>query len=245
MRLALSCAVLLALAAPVAAQSNAERVVNDAYTRSHDYDLVHQRIEVRNFDWDSTSLDGRVTTTLVALRPGLDSVILDAGKRLVVSRVVDARGASLRSAAHGDTLVVYPARPLAFRDTLRYTIDYHARIENGRGLTFITPEGRAHRPRQIWSQGEDHDNHLWFPTYDFPNDKMTWELLATVPAEYAVVSNGRLVSDRKSPGGVHTVTWRQDQPSATYLVSLIVAPLLKFADAWRGVPVDYYVYRAD
>src|SRR2546422_7447862 len=81
MRLALSCAALLALAAPVAAQSNAERVVNDAYARSHDYDLVHQRIEVRNFDWDSTSLDGRVTTTLVALRPGLDSVILDAGKR--------------------------------------------------------------------------------------------------------------------------------------------------------------------
>jgi len=32
--------------------------------------LVHQRIEVQNFDWDSTSLDGRVTTTLVALRPG-------------------------------------------------------------------------------------------------------------------------------------------------------------------------------
>src|SRR5205814_1757310 len=110
MRLALSCAALLALAAPVAAQSNAERVVNDAYTRSHDYDLVHQRIEVRNFDWDSTSLDGRVTTTLVALRPGLDSVILDAGKGLVVSRVVDARGTSLRSTAHGDTLVVYPAR---------------------------------------------------------------------------------------------------------------------------------------
>src|SRR5438034_629971 len=107
MRLPLSCAALLAVAAPIAAQSNAERVVNDAYSRSHDYDLVHQRIEVRNFDWDSTSLDGRVTTTLVALRPGLDSVILDAGKRLVVSRVVDARGTSLRGTAHGDTLVVY------------------------------------------------------------------------------------------------------------------------------------------
>src|SRR5437773_1833485 len=176
MRLPLTYATLLALAAPVAAQSNAERVVNDAYARSHDYDLVHQRIEVRNFDWDSTSLDGRVTTTLVAQRAGLDSVILDAGKRLVVSRVVDARGTSLRSAAHGDTLVVYPARPLAFHDTLRFSIDYHARIDNGRGLTFIEPEGREHRPQQIWSQGEDHNNHFWFPTYDFPNDKMTWEL---------------------------------------------------------------------
>src|SRR6266699_3506437 len=245
MRLPLSCAALLALAAPIAAQSNAERMANDAYTRSHDYDLVHQRIEVRNFDWDSTSLDGRVTTTLVALRPGLDSVILDAGKRLVVSRVVDARGTSLRSSAHGDTLVVYPARPLAFHDTLRFSIDYHARIDNGRGLTFIEPEGREHRPQQIWSQGEDHDNHFWFPTYDFPNDKMTWELAATVPRQYTAVSNGRLVTDRKNPDGTHTVRWRQDQPSATYLVSLIVAPLVRLADTWRGVPVEYYVYRAD
>src|SRR5438046_10530500 len=50
--------------APAPAHSNGDRTANDAYTRSHDYDLVHQRIEVRNFDWDSTSLDGRVTTTL-------------------------------------------------------------------------------------------------------------------------------------------------------------------------------------
>jgi len=227
------------------AQSNEERVANDVYARTHDYDLVHQRIEVRSFDWDSTSFDGRVTTALVALRPALDSVILDAGKLLQIARVADARGATLRFAAHGDTLVIYPAQPLAFRDTLRFTIEYHARIENGRGLTFITPEGRAHRPQQIWSQGEDHDNHLWFPTYDFPNDKMTWELLATVPAEYAVVSNGRLVSDRSGPGGLHTVAWRQDQPSATYLVSLIVAPLVRLSDAWRRIPVDYYVYRSD
>src|SRR3989449_502154 len=245
MRLPLSCTALLHLAAPVAAQSKAERVVNDAYTRSHDYDLVHQRIEVRNFDWDSPSLDGRVTTTLVALRPGLDSVILDAGKRLVVSRVADARGTTLRSAAHGDTLVVYPARALAFHDTLRFSIDYHARIDNGRGLTFIEPEGQEHRPRQIWSQGEDDNNHYWFPTYDFPNDKMTWELAATVPRQYTVVSNGRLVADRSNPDGTHTVTWRQDPRSATYLVSLIVAPLVRLADTWRGIPVEYYVYRAD
>src|SRR5437879_5861440 len=222
MRLPLTYATLLALAAPVAAQSNAERVVNDAYARSHDYDLVHQRIEVRSFDWDSTSLDGRVTTTLVALRAGLDSVILDAGKRLVVSRVVDARGTSLRSAAHGDTLVVYPARPLTFHDTLRFSIDYHARIDNGRGLTFIEPEGREHRPQQIWSQGEDHNNHFWFPTYDFPNDKMTWELAATVPRQYSL-------------GPVCPAD----------LVCFVVAPLVKLADTWRGMPVEYYVYRAD
>jgi aminopeptidase N len=244
MRLPLAAALLL-VPLPLAAQSNAARMANDAYTRSHDYDLVHQRIEVRSFDWDQTAFDGRVTTTLVALRPGLDSVILDAGQRLAITRVASLRGATLRSARHGDTLVVYPARPVAFRDTLRFTIEYHGVVDNGHGLTFIEPEGRAHRPQQIWSQGEEHDNHLWFPTYDFPNDKLTWELEATVPQAYTVVSNGRLVADRRNPGGTHSVTWRQDRPSASYLVSLIVAPLVKLGDRWHGVPVDYYVYRAD
>ena len=245
MRPSLVCTILCGLAAPALAQSNAELITNDAYTRSHDYHLVHQRIEVRNFDWDSTSFDGRVTTTLVALRPDLDSVILDAGSRLVVARIADGRGATLRSDRHGDTLVVYPARPVAFHDTLRFSIDYHAPLENGRGLTFIQPEGQSHRPQQIWSQGEDHNNHFWFPTYDFPNDKMTWELVATVPQQYTVVSNGTLVADRKLPGATHSVTWRQDLPSSTYLVSLIVAPLVKVADHWHAIPVDYYVYHAD
>src|SRR5881394_352272 len=77
--------------APLTAQTNTERIANDHYTRSHDYDLIHQRIEVSNFDWDSTSLDGRVTTTLVARRPGLDSVILDAGAKLQI-RTVTAGG---------------------------------------------------------------------------------------------------------------------------------------------------------
>jgi aminopeptidase N len=240
-------ALLALLPGALRAQSNAERMANDAYTRSHDYDLIHQRIELRAFDWDSTSFTGRVVTTLVARRPGLDSIVLDAGHLLDIRRVTDVRGtgAALRHATHGDTLVVFPARPAALGDTVRFTIDYQAKIENGSGLTFIAPEGRAHRPRQIWSQGEDHNNHDWFPTYDFPNDKMTWDLVATVPAEDAVVSNGALVTDQRNADGTRTVHWHQAQPASTYLVSLIVAPLTKIHDTWRGIPVDYYVYHED
>jgi aminopeptidase N len=140
--------------------------------------------------------------------------------------------------------VVVPAAPLGFRDTLTFTIAYDGRVKSGDGLTFITPDGLPHRPRQIWSQGEGHDNHYWFPTYDFPNDKMTWELVATVPKEDMAVSNGRLVSNVVR-GAVRTMDWRQDEPSATYLVSLIVAPLVRIHDTWQGIPVDYYVYHED
>jgi aminopeptidase N len=145
-----------------------------------------------------------------------------------------------------DTLVVFLRRPAKFGDTVQFVIDYAGKVRNGKGLTFIEADSLPpHRPRQIWSQGEDHDNHYWFPTYDFPNDKATWELIATVPRGFTAVSNGRLVADRANRDGTRTMHWQQDQPSATYLASLIVAPLVKLSDRWRTTPVDYYVYPGD
>ncbi len=244
MRAARLALLLSCLAAPAFAQSNAELMANDHYTRSHDYDLVHQRIEVSAFNWDSLSFEGNVTTTLVALRPGLDSVVLDEGALLQNTAVTDRRGATLRADRHGDTLVVFPAAPVGFGDTLTFTVRYHGKVDNGQGLTYITSDGLAHRPQQIWSQGEDHNNHFWFPTFDFPSDKMTWDLVATVPRGDMAVSNGRLVSN-VARGANRTVTWSQDRPSATYLVSLIVSPLARLHDEWDGIPVDYYVYHSD
>ncbi|MFI5230053.1 MAG: M1 family aminopeptidase [Gemmatimonadales bacterium] len=218
-------------------------MTNGTYSRSHDYDLVHQRIAVREIDWDSTSFVGQVATTLVSRRAGLDSVILDAGAGLTVQSVKSASGAALRTSHTRDTLVVRLPKPVRLGDTVRFTIDYLAHITSGRGLTFIGE--RPHTPRQLWSQGEDMDNHFWFPTYDFPNDKMTWEVDATVPVGYTAVSNGALTGDTPVGGGMHTLHWSETRPSATYLVSLIVEPLAEVKDVWHTVPVDYYVYHAD
>jgi aminopeptidase N len=231
----------LIVASPLAGQTNLERVVNGAYTPSHDYDLIHQRIEVRNFDWDSTSFDARVSTSLVSLRPGLDSVVLDMGRSLRVRSVTPARS----YARPGDTLVVRLARPAGFGDTVRFTVDYHGAIHQGQGLYFFKDDGRPHRPQQVYSGGGTDGNPRWLPTWGGPADKATWELAATVPAGLTVVSNGRRVSERPAPGGMHTVTWRQEKPASTYLISLAVAPFAKISDRWRGIPVEYYVYRED
>ena len=245
MRLALACLATALVCSVVGAQVPTTWVPGNVETRSHDYDLVHQRIELRDISWDSTSLNGRVTTTLIARRPALDSVILDAAPGIVVQKAADAAGRALRTSRSGDSLVIHFTKPLRFGDTTRFTLDYHDAIESGRGLTFIYADGRPHRPQQLWSMGETTGNSAWFPTYDYPNDKETWELLATVPARFTVVSNGRLVSDVRNKDGSHTTHWSQEQPSATYLISLTIAPYARIHDQWRGIPVDYYVYHED
>jgi aminopeptidase N len=239
--------LLAGLSGPLAGQENTERIVNERDSRSHDYDLLHQRIELGDFDWDSLGFRGRVTTTLRALRSGFDSVVLDAGGLLDIRSVATSNGkTALRWEHVRDSLIVYLERDRTLGDTVRFTVEYQGRVQNGRGLTFIAADSLPPaRPRQLWSQGEAMDNHLWFPTYDFPNDKATWEMVVTVPAGYTAVSNGALVSDRTSRNGSRTMTWRQGQPASTYLASIIVAPLVKLTDRWRGRPVEYYVYRED
>jgi aminopeptidase N len=248
-------AIVVAAGPLLAQETNAQRILSGRDTPSHDYDLVHQRIEVANFDWDNTAFDGKVTTTIVSLRPGLDSILMDMGHRLGVRSVTQAeartgRRMSLRFARPGDTLVVHLAKPAGFRDTVRFTIDYHGKITQGRGLYFFKAEaGRPHRPQQIYSGGGTDGNPNWIPTYGSPNDKATWEMVATVPAAYTVVSNGRQLSDRPGPSRAtertHTVTWSQERPASTYLISLVVAPLKKLTDRWRDVPLEYYVYPED
>ena len=164
----------------------------------------------------------------------------------------DARSAPLRFTRPGDSIVVRLPKPARFRDTVRFTINYRGNITHGRGLYFFKSEpGRPHRPRQIYSGGGTDGNPNWIPTYGPPNDKATWEMIATVPAGYAMVSNGRLVSDKpdrrrgSSKTASRTVHWRQDKPASTYLISLVIAPLKRLAARWRDVPVESYVYPED
>lgn len=227
------------------AQSNLERVVNGEYSPSHDFDLIHQRIEVSGFDWDSTAFDGRVTTTVVVRRAGLDAVVLDMDRQLQVRAVTGTGGAALEYRRPGDSLVVRPVRPAGFGDTVRFTVGYRGHIRQGRGLYFFPQTGRPHRPQQVYSGGGTDGNPRWIPTFGAPHDKATWDLVATVPARFTVVSNGRRVSDRVGRGGLRTTHWAQEKPASTYLISLVVAPLVRVRDRWRDVPVDYYVYPED
>jgi aminopeptidase N len=241
----LTASVLAGTPIPAESQSNLERVVNGDYTPSHDFDLLHQRIEVKNFDWDSTSFDGRVTTTVASLRPGLHVVALDMERRMVV-RSVTAAGKTLAYDRPGDSLVVRLARTAKLGDTVRFTVDYHAPIVQGRGLYFFKAEaGRPHRPQQVYSGGGTDGNPRWLPTVAAPHDKATWELIATVPSALTVVSNGRLMSDRKVAGGLRATHWSQEKPASTYLISLVAAPLVRIRDRWRDIPLSYYVYPED
>lgn len=215
------------------------------YMPERAYDLLHLRLDL-DFDWEKRTVSGTATSTLTPLRPDTASLVFHAAD-LDVTRVrLEETGAgraaelpfSLDPAAQ--TLTVQLDRPHGPGDELTVAIEYSARPRAG--LWFVGPDaGYPKKPRQIWSQGEPNLNRHWFPSWDYPNDRATSEMVATVARPFTAVSNGRLAEVTDRPGGRRAFHWTMEQPHTTYLVSVAVSEFTRLDDAWKGVPIEYYV----
>ena len=209
--------------------------------RSRSYDALHYLIKLR-FDLDRKSFEGATTVTLSSFREGLEACVLDA-EEFVVTSVVSDYGMPLKFEQSEKELKVVLPRPAKYGEIVTFTCRYNGR-EPRQGLKFVdeTPDN----PRLVWSDSWPDNVHHWFPCYDYPNDKATSEILATVPSGLKVAANGRLVGvaeDKAS--GTSTYHWSQDLPHSTYLIFLAAAPYVVVQDSYRNLPVNYWVYPRD
>ncbi len=212
------------------------------FERERTYHVVHYRLNLE-LDEIAKTCVGDVSIRLVALRPKLDTVRIDAGEMNIVS--VTANGRPLNFHQTDDTLFV-PTRKLFERlDTLTLNISYRLSSPK-KGIYFIQPDsGAPDHQWQIWTQGENLDNHYWFPCYDFPNDKSTSEMIVTVNDRFTAISNGRLI-DVKHDKENHKATyhWFEGKPHSSYLISLVVGEYVDLKDAWGQLPISNYVYKS-
>jgi aminopeptidase N len=125
---------------------------------------------------------------------------------------------------------------------LEVAVEYVARNPR-RGLYFTGPDADYPKKRyQVWSQGQDEDAKYWFPTLDYPNQKATSEVIATVPKGFTAVSNGALVSKKELSSGTTQFHYKIGTPHVTYLIALTVAEFSEWAHKGpRGLPVQYFV----
>jgi aminopeptidase N len=209
------------------------------YKPDRQYDLEHVRLDL-SFDWQAKSVRGTAANTLVPLVAGVDTLTFHAAD-LAVERV-EVSGSALPFSLDPDqqTLTVRLGRAYGPADKLTVAVTYSAKPRSG--LYFVGPDkGYPAKPRQIYSQGEPQLNRHWFHSWDYPNDRATTELLATVERPLEAVSNGKLVEVIERSDGKRTFHWSMEQPHTTYLVSIVVSEWVKVSDTWRGIPVDYYV----
>src|ERR1700687_1867933 len=192
-----------------------------------------------SFDFKAKILYGRCATTIRAVGGALTSLDLQAGSMVI--KAVSASGKPAAFELVGDSLRIELPK-LASGKTATVSIDYEVR-QPEQGIYFIAPDkAYPDRPYQAWTQGQDADAHYWFPCVDHPNAKATSEVIAQVPADYFVLSNGTLVSAQLDKAKkTKTYHWKMDVPHVTYLISVVAGKFVGRTTMVDGIPVSWYV----
>jgi aminopeptidase N len=214
--------------------------VEPQWPRDRVADISHVKLEV-TLDFDHKHIAGTATHRLTAILDDLDRLEFDAAELNVTSVRVGSEPASYES-RDGKIFVTLP-HALKAGTEIEVALDYSGTPR--RGLYFVGPDhGYPDKPVEAWTQGEDEDSRYWFPCYDYPNDRATSEVVATVPDNFIAISNGALVATtHNSAAHTRTFHWRHDVPHSTYLMTLAAGDFVTIEDHAGDTPVLYYVHR--
>ena len=137
-QLVLAAVIALTFAASAFAQGG-RTVPEPNWTRSHNYDVQHYRIEVA-FDWKEKSVSGKTTITLRPFVNGLKEVELDAGEMKIsaVALVLPQSTLPLKYNYDGtEVLKVALDRDYPAGRDLKLAVSYSAKPR--KGISFIAP----------------------------------------------------------------------------------------------------------
>jgi aminopeptidase N len=213
------------------------------YAPDRDYTMKHIQLDL-TLDFPSKSLSGVARLVVQPVNDGLQHLSFDAAELNVKAVWLENKTVdhlNLNFEIEGEKLKIDLGSPFNAQDELTVAVDYNATPR--KGLYFIAPDaGYPDKKIHAWSQGQDTDNHFWFPCYDAPNQKCTSEMLVTVPQEYFALSNGELVAtSANETANTKTYHWKQAIPHASYLITLVSGEFIEIEHEWQDIPVQYYV----
>jgi len=206
------------------------------YARDLVYRLKHLKADVR-IDIFERSIAGQVTLFASAIRDKTSWLEVDAVD-MKISSVKLGHGTDLKFDYDGSKVRAFLPKEYTAGEEFALTIGYSARPK--KGLYFVAPdEHHPERRLQCWNQGEAEANRYWLPIYDYPNNKTTHELIVSAHAQFAVISNGDLLSTRERDGW-RTWHWMMDRPHSTYMISVIIGEFESYWEECDGIRLVYY-----
>ncbi|MBE7496776.1 MAG: M1 family metallopeptidase [Verrucomicrobiaceae bacterium] len=213
-------------------------VAGRKYARDRRIDILHLKLDVTP-DFAKRTVAG---TTVMKFKPialPLARLELDA----VDLNITEVKADGAKVAEHevtNEKLNITFATPVTPDSEVTLMIKHSAQPEHG--LYFRTPEmGYKQGDTQVWSQGEAELHRFWFPSYDYPNERFTSEVICHVPKGMTAVSNGTLQSEKPGKDGLVTFHWLQNQPHVNYLIALAAGHFHKLEDKAGKLPLALLV----
>ncbi len=209
------------------------------YARDRRADILHVKLDVTP-DFAKRTISGTATLRFKPIALPLEKLELDAVDLKITS--ITAAGAQV--AEHQvteDKLIITFTKAIAPDAEATVTVTYSA-VQPEHGLYFRTPEmGYKAGDTQVWSQGEAEEHRFWFPSYDYPNERFTSEVICHVPKGMQVISNGTLQSEKPGNDGLTAFHWLQDKPHVNYLIAMTAGYFHKLEDKAGNLPLAMLV----
>lgn len=222
-------------------------------------DIIHTKLEV-DFIWKKSRMNGKATIDVQPYFYPVDSLYLQAkGFDIHKVQLVTKKGnVDLKYNYDSTNLAIQLDKEYKRGEKYQIYIDYTAKpnerksggssaITSDKGLYFINPDSsEVGKHVEVWTQGETEASSCWFPTIDRPNEKMTHEILMTVPDAFTTLSNGLLIKQTKNKNGTRTDHWKMSLPHTPYLVMMAAGDFKVVKDTWKRsngkqMEVSYFV----
>jgi aminopeptidase N len=213
--------------------------LNDSLNiNTRNYDQDHVKLNLK-FNFDKQEVYGIEDFTFYPLINNFEKLTLHS--RTTKVSEVTLNGKNLNFSQNEKHLYITLDKPYKIGDKITVTIKYTS--DPTTGMFFFEPTKKNPEiPYEIWTQGEGDFNRFWYPAYDLPDDKLTSEILATIPDTLIAISNGVLKSVIENPSdSTKTFDWEMDQLHSNYLNTLIVGDYQTVKENDRGIELDYNV----
>jgi aminopeptidase N len=115
-------------------------------------------------------------------------------------------------------------------------------VEPPRGMIFTPSDPRTGRAAEVHTQGQPEQNRHWFIGHDFPNERLSSELIIDLPAGLVASGNGRLIAQQEIDGR-SIWHWKQEKPHVNYLVALVAGDFERvlIAPGSNGIPMTVWI----
>lgn len=212
--------------------------VKRRFAPSRYVDVLHLKLDVTP-NFRGRTVSGTATLTFKPIALPLKSLRLDQVD-LDIHSVTSSHTVEGYDVTE-EALVITFAEEISAGDMASVDVRYSA--EPKEGLYFRTRElGYAPGDEHVWSQGATHESRHWYPSFDYPNERFTSEVVCHVPKAMTVLSNGtELTSVVDEASGVRTSHWKQSKPHVNYLVALVAGHLKSVTGKYKDIPLGLYV----
>ncbi len=229
--------VLLSICGFVSAQTSRR-----SFDRLRTYDAEHYIIRV-NFDRKAKKVLAETTIRFRPLKSDFAVAEFDAVGITFSSVTLEPAGKFLKFRTNNGKVVVTLDKRYGTSDPI--TLHFKHTATPRKGVYFVDEEvekDRVIHSAQIWTQGEADEARYWFPSFDFPSDKATFEQFITANDGETVIGNGERVEELKNANGTVTHHFRMNVPTPTYLVSFVIGKYARVEDTYGEIPLGFYIY---